>query len=67
MRGFGAGGDGGMVGMVLKVAPVVCSFFAFVFLAVALSAGSSPNYIEGLSVINVCQTVPLSLPFSPPE
>ncbi|CAP67243.1 uncharacterized protein PODANS_1_22540 [Podospora anserina S mat+] len=52
MRGFGAGGDGGMVGMVLKVAPVVCSFFAFVFLAVALSAGSSPNYIEGLSVIN---------------
>ncbi|KAK0704262.1 hypothetical protein B0T21DRAFT_416602 [Apiosordaria backusii] len=52
MRGFSAGGGGGMADMVLKVAPVACSFFAFVFLAIALSAGSSPNYIEGLSVIN---------------
>jgi len=39
--------------MVLKIAPVVCSFFAFMFLAIALSAGQSANYLESLSVVNV--------------
>ncbi|KAK4160785.1 hypothetical protein QBC43DRAFT_359072 [Cladorrhinum sp. PSN259] len=52
MRGFNSGSASGGVGMVLKIAPVVCSFFAFVFLAIALSSGSSTGYLEGLSVVN---------------
>jgi hypothetical protein len=53
MRGFSSGGGGGLVDMVLKIAPIACSFFAFLFMAIALSSGSGPNYLENLSIINV--------------
>jgi hypothetical protein len=41
------------VNMILKIAPIACSFFAFLFLAIALSSGAKENYLEGLSIINV--------------
>ena len=54
MRGVpNRGGGGDMVGMILKIAPIVCSFFAFLFLAIALSSGSMPHTMEGVSIINV--------------
>ncbi|KAK3997414.1 hypothetical protein QBC44DRAFT_280385 [Cladorrhinum sp. PSN332] len=61
MRGFslgsgaggGGGGQGGTVGMALRIAPIVCSFFAFVFLAIATSSGGSVNHLESLAVVNL--------------
>ena len=52
-RGSG-GGSGSMSDMILKIAPIGCSFIAFLFMAIALSSGMKPNYIEGISIINVC-------------
>lgn len=54
MKGISTGGGGGVVNMILRIAPVVCSLFAFAFLAVALSSGAKENYMEGLSIVNVC-------------
>ncbi|KAL2024513.1 hypothetical protein VTK56DRAFT_7556 [Thermocarpiscus australiensis] len=51
MRGL-SHGRGGAVDMILKVVPVASAFFAFLFLAIALSSGVTPNYLEGLSIIN---------------
>lgn len=53
MRGVSTGSGGGMVNMILKVAPIAFSFFAFMFLAIALSSGVKEGYLEGLNVINV--------------
>ncbi|KAH6855775.1 hypothetical protein B0I37DRAFT_62617 [Chaetomium sp. MPI-CAGE-AT-0009] len=50
MRGVQSSGGGGVT--ILKIAPIVCSFIAFLFLAIALSSGSMPNTIEGVSIIN---------------
>ncbi|KAK4235284.1 SUR7/PalI family-domain-containing protein [Achaetomium macrosporum] len=51
MRGFSNGG-GGAADMILKIAPIACSFFAFLFMAIALSSGMKPNYLEGISIIH---------------
>ena len=53
MRGVSTGQGGNAVNMILKIAPIACSFFAFLFLAIALSSGVKENYLEGLSIINV--------------
>ncbi|KAL2128889.1 hypothetical protein VTI74DRAFT_8499 [Chaetomium olivicolor] len=52
MRGLSTGGGGGLVDMILKIAPIACTFFAFLFMGIALSSGMKPNYLEGLSIIN---------------
>jgi hypothetical protein len=39
--------------MILKIAPIACSFFAFLFMAIALSSGMKPDYLEGISIIHV--------------
>jgi len=54
MRGMSTG-SGGMVDLILKVAPVAFSFFAFLFMAIALSSGAKQdgNYLEGVSIVNV--------------
>lgn len=49
--------SGGIVDMILKIAPIVCSFFAFLFLAIALSSGMKENYLESLSIINVSSSL----------
>ncbi|KXX82098.1 hypothetical protein MMYC01_201526 [Madurella mycetomatis] len=51
MRGL-SGGGGSAVDIILKVSLIVCSFLAFLSLAIALSSGMSENYLEELSVIN---------------
>jgi len=53
MRGVSTGGGGSVVDKVLKLAPIACAFFAFLFMAIALSSGIKPNYLEGLSIVNV--------------
>lgn len=54
MRGMSRGNsDGGMTDMILKIAPIGCSFFAFLFMAIALSSGIKPNYLEDISIIKV--------------
>ncbi len=54
MRGISTGG-GGIVDLILKAAPIVFSFLAFLFMAIALSSGSKQdgNYLEGVSIVNV--------------
>lgn len=63
MRGMtrpGGGSSGGMADNILKFAPILFSFIAFLFMAIALSSGMKPNYIEGLSIVNV--SVPMVSP-----
>lgn len=52
MRGL-SGGGGSAVDVILRVSLVLCSFLAFLSLAIALSSGMSENYLEELSIINV--------------
>jgi hypothetical protein len=42
-----------VVDLILKIAPVACAFFAFLFMSIALSSGIRPNYLESLSIIHV--------------
>jgi hypothetical protein len=58
-RGSGGGSSGGMSDMILKIAPIGCSFIAFLFMAIALSSAIKPNYIEGINIINVSPPLPV--------
>jgi len=54
MRGMSRpGGSGGSaVDTILKTAPILCSFIAFLFMAIALSSGNKPNHLENLNIIH---------------